>query len=237
MSSTFAPMRLDADVVGSGIAGAVAAGAVIGTWRLQPLLAILLGLVLIAGAVVVWRRHHSFHEPPRKVARQAVIEFLVLAVVSVVLDIVLVDATNRPLLSGLLSAGVTGVLSAHRIAERWWRVPMARVPAPAPGEVWWAAVPFEEKRGSKDRPCLVLSKSRRHAEVLMFTSQDKTARRGYVAVPANMWRDGRHSFLKTDRVISVRCERFRRRESTRAPQSVLELATRENPRAARLLVQ
>ncbi len=229
-------MRVDADMVGCAIAGAVAAAAAIGTWRLQPLLAILLGLVLVIGAAVVWRRHHSFHEPLRAVGRQAVIEFLVLAVVAVGLDIVLVDATNRPLLSGLLSAGVVGVLSAHRIAERWWRVPIARVPAPASGEVWWAAVPFEERRGSKDRPCLVLSKSRRHADVLMFTSQDKTARHGYVAVPASMWRDGHHSFLKTDRVISVRCEKFRRRESARAPQSVLEVATRENPRAARLLV-
>jgi hypothetical protein len=230
-------MRVDADLLGSAIAGAVAAAAVIGTWRLQPLLAILLGLVLVAGAVIVWRRHHSFQERLGAVARQAAIEFLVLAVVAVALDVVLVDATNRPLLSGLLSAGVVGVLSAYRIAERWWRVPIARVPAPAPGEVWWAAVPFEEKRGSKDRPCLVLSKSRRHAEVLMFTSQDKTARHGYVAVPASMWRDGHHSFLKTDRVIAVRCEKFRRRESTRAPQSVLEVATRENPRAAHLLVQ
>jgi mRNA-degrading endonuclease toxin of MazEF toxin-antitoxin module len=230
-------MRVDADMIGSGIAGAIAAGAVIGTWLLQPPLVVLLALVLIAGAVVVWRRHHNFHEPLRPVARQAAIEFVVLAVVSVVLDVVLVDATNRPLLSGLLSAGVIGVLSAYRIAERWWRVPIARVPAPAPGEVWWAEVPFEEKRGSKDRPCLVLSKSRRHAEILMFTSQDKTDRRGYVAVPASMWHDGHRSFLKTDRVISVRREKFRRRESTRAPQSVLEVATQENPRAARLLVQ
>jgi len=230
-------MRVDTDLAGSAIAGAVAAVAVIGTWRLQPLLAVLLGLVLLSGAGVVWRRHHRFHEPLRAVARQAAIEFVVLAVVAVVLDTVLLDATNRPLLSGLLSAGVVGALSGYRIAERWWRVPIGQVPAPAPGEVWWAAVPFEEKRGSKDRPCLVLSRSRRHAEVLMFTSQDKAARNGYVAAPANMWHDERTSFLKTDRVIPVRCEKFRRRESARAPQSVLAAATRENPRAARYLPQ
>jgi mRNA-degrading endonuclease toxin of MazEF toxin-antitoxin module len=228
-------MRADPDLVGSAVAGAVAAAAVIGTCHLQPLLAILLGLVIVLAAVAVWRRHHRFHEPLRAVARQAVIEFLVLAVIAVALDLVLVDATNRPLLSGLLSAAVAGLLSAHRIAERWWRVPLARVPTPAPGEVWWATVPFEEKRGSKDRPCLVLSRSRRHAEVLMFTSQDKTARGGYVAVPSSMWHDGHRSFLRTDRVISVRCEKFRRRESVRAPESVLEVASRENPRAARLL--
>ena len=85
-------MRVDADLLGSAIAGAVAAAAVIGTWRLQPLLAILLGLVLVAGAVIVWRRHHSFQERLGAVARQAAIEFLVLAVVAVALDVVLVDA-------------------------------------------------------------------------------------------------------------------------------------------------
>lgn len=228
-------MRVDADLAGSAVAGAVAAAAVIGTWHLQPLLAVLLGLVLLVAVALVWRRHHDFQEPLRPALRQAAVEFLLLAVAAVVLDLVLLDATNRPLLSGLLSAAVVGLLSAYRIAERWWRVPIGRVPTPAAGEVWWAAVPFEEKRGSKDRPCLVLSRSRRHAEVLMFTSQDHTARGGYVAVPANMWHDGHRSFLKTDRVIPVRCEKFRRRESERAPRSVLELASKENPRAARFL--
>jgi PemK-like, MazF-like toxin of type II toxin-antitoxin system len=228
-------MRADTDLIGSAVAGFLAAAAVIGTWHLQKLLAILLGIVVVAAGAIVWRRHHQFHEPLRVVARQALIELAALCAVAIVLDLVLVDAANRPLLSGLVSAAAVGLLSAHRIAERWWRVPIDRVPTPAPGEVWWAAVPFEEKRGSKDRPCLVLSQSRRHADVLMFTSQDKTDRRGYVAVPATMWHDGRSSFLKTDRVISVRCEKFRRRESVKAPQSVLEIVSRENPRAARSL--
>ena len=230
-------MRVDPDLAGSAVAGALAAAAVIGARHLQPELAILFGLVLLAACAVVWRRHHRFHEPPRAVARQALVEFVVLAAGAIALDLVLRDATGWRWLAGLLSAAVVGLLSAHRIAERWWRAPIGRLPAPAPGEVWWAAVPFEEKRGNKDRPCLVLSRSRRHACVLMFTSQDKTARRGYVAVPATMWRDGHSSFLKTDRVISVRCEKFRRRESTKAPQSVLEVASRENPRAARFLPQ
>jgi hypothetical protein len=194
-------------------------------------------LVLLAACGVVWRRHHSFHEPLRAVARQALIEFVVLAAVAIALDLALRDATGSQWLAGLLSAAAAGLLSAHRIAERWWRVPIGQVPAPAPGEVWWAAVPFEETRGSKDRPCLVLSRSRRHAAVLMFTSQDKTGRHGYVAVPTTMWLDGRSSFLKTDRVIPVRREKFRRRESEKAPQSVLLVASRENPRAARFLPQ
>ncbi|HXW79928.1 MAG TPA: type II toxin-antitoxin system PemK/MazF family toxin [Acidimicrobiales bacterium] len=230
-------MRVDPDLAGSAVAGALAAGAVIGTWHLQPELAILLGLVVLAACGVVWRRHHSFHEPLRGVARQALIEFVVLAAVAIALDLVLKDATGSQWLAGLVSAAAVGLLSAHRIAERWWRVPLERVPAPDPGEVWWAAVPFEEKRGSKDRPCLVLSRSRRHAAVLMFTSQDKSGRRGYVAVPNTMWHDERSSFLKTDRVIPVRREKFRRRESAKAPQSVLEVASRENPRAARFLPQ
>ena len=230
-------MRVDTDMIGSAVAGAVAAAAVIGTWHVQKLLAILLGLVVVAAILIVWRRHRSFHEPLRAVARQGLIEFVVLAAIAVALDLVLVEATNRPLFSGLVSSAAVGLLSAHRIAERWWRVPIERVPNPEPGEVWWATVPFEEKRGSKDRPCLVLSQSRRHADVLMFTSQDKSARRGYVAVPATMWHEERSSFLKTDRVISVRREKFRRRESAKAPQTVLEVVSRENPRAARFLPQ
>jgi hypothetical protein len=71
----------------------------------------------------------------------------------------------------------------------------------------------------------------------MFTSPDKTARRGHAVVPATMWRDGRRSFLKTDRVISARCEKFRCREPARAPPFVLEAASGENPRAARFLPQ
>jgi mRNA-degrading endonuclease toxin of MazEF toxin-antitoxin module len=228
-------MRTDTDLIGSAVAGFLAAAAVIGTWHLQKLLAILLAIVVIAACAVVWRRHHRFHEPLRAVARQALIELAALCAVAIVLDLVLVEATNRPLLSGLVSAGAVGLLSAHRIGERWWRVPIDRVPTPDPGEVWWAAVPFEEKRGSKDRPCLVLSRSRRHAEVLMFTSQDKADRRGYVAVPATMWHDGRSSYLNTDRVISMRCEKFRRRESAKAPEAVLDIVSRENPGAARFL--
>jgi mRNA-degrading endonuclease toxin of MazEF toxin-antitoxin module len=230
-------MRVDTDLVGSAVAGAVAAAAVIGTWHLQKELAILLGLVIVAAAAVVWRRHHNFHEPRRAAARRALIEFVVLAAVAVALDLVLVDATNRPLFSGLVSAGAVGLLSGYRIAERWWRAPVGQIPRPEPGEVWWAAVPFEEKRASKDRPCLVLSQSRRHADVLMFTSQDKSSRSGYVAVPATMWHDERSSYLKTDRIISVRREKFRRRESVKAPQSVLAVVSQENPRAARFLPQ
>ena len=228
-------MRVDGDLIGSAVAGGIAAAAVIGTLHRQPALAVLLGVVILVGAGVVFRRHRSFHEPLRPLVRQAVIEFVVLAAIAIAIDEVLVNTVKHPLLSGILSAAVVGLLSAYRIAERWWRVPIGRVPNPAPGEVWWAAVPFEEKRESKDRPCLVLSKSRRHADVLMFTSQDKTGRHGYAAVPAAMWKDGRSSFLKTDRVISVRREKFRRRESEKAPRSVLEIASRESPTAARSL--
>jgi PemK-like, MazF-like toxin of type II toxin-antitoxin system len=228
-------MRVDGDLLGSAVAGGMAAAAVIGTLHLQPALAVLLGVVILAASGVVFRRHRTFHEPLRPLVRQAVIEFVVLAAIAIILDEVLVNTIKHPLLSGISSAAVVGLLSAYRIAERWWRVPIGRVPNPAPGEVWWALVPFEEKRGSKDRPCLVLSKSRRHAAVLMFTSQDKTGRHGYAAVPAAMWEDGRSSFLKTDRVISIRCEKFRRREAERAPRSVLEIASRQSPAAARSL--
>ena len=96
-------MRLDADLIGSAVAGAVAAAAVIGTLHLQPALAIVLGVVLLVAAGIVWRRHRSFHEPLRPLARQALIEFVVLAVVAIALDEVLGNTINRPWLSGILT--------------------------------------------------------------------------------------------------------------------------------------
>lgn len=64
--------------------------------------------------------------------------------------------------------------------------PRRRRRAPRPGEVWYALVPFDDGTGAKDRPVLVLRRSRRHVVVARFTSQDKSGRRDHVRAPAGL---------------------------------------------------
>ena len=54
---------------------------------------------------------------------------------------------------------------------------------PRPGEIWFAAVPFEDGTGSKDRPVLVLSVDGGTCTVAQFTSQDQGERRDHAMVP------------------------------------------------------
>ncbi|MEH1168853.1 type II toxin-antitoxin system PemK/MazF family toxin [Micromonospora sp. CPCC 205539] len=59
--------------------------------------------------------------------------------------------------------------------------------APAPGEIWWAEVPYADGTGSKVRPCLVLRVDSRSADVLKITSQDKSDRDDHVPIPTRAW--------------------------------------------------
>lgn len=59
--------------------------------------------------------------------------------------------------------------------------------APAPGEIWWADVPYADGTGSKVRPCLVLRADSRGADVLKITSQDKSDRDDHVRIPTRDW--------------------------------------------------
>lgn len=54
---------------------------------------------------------------------------------------------------------------------------------PRPGEVWWAWVPFDEGRGGKDRPVLVLGRRGLRLEVARFTSRDQGRRSDHARVP------------------------------------------------------
>ncbi|MFF9623928.1 hypothetical protein [Streptomyces griseosporeus] len=58
---------------------------------------------------------------------------------------------------------------------------------PAPGDVWFAELPFDDGTGSKDRPCLVVRTFRHHAQVLKVTSADKSGRPGYIRMPVASW--------------------------------------------------
>ena len=55
------------------------------------------------------------------------------------------------------------------------------------GEIWWADVPFEDRPGSKVRPCLILRPRWRGYEILKITSQDQSHRRDHVQIPTRDW--------------------------------------------------
>ncbi|MEU4653822.1 type II toxin-antitoxin system PemK/MazF family toxin [Streptomyces sp. NPDC023723] len=84
---------------------------------------------------------------------------------------------------------------------------------PRPAEIWWANVPFEERRGGKDRPCLVLKVRGRRAVVAKITTRRREGHGGVIALPPGAVGDarGRASFLETDELRKVRVGDFRRR--------------------------
>lgn len=73
-----------------------------------------------------------------------------------------------------------------------------------PGEVVWAWVPFEENDGrGKDRPLLVVGRSRGDLLGLMLSSQqDHAGDPNWVSVGSGTWdRQGRESFVRLDRIL------------------------------------
>ena len=84
---------------------------------------------------------------------------------------------------------------------------------PAPREIWWAEVPFEDGPGAKDRPCLVLRVNGRTATVAKITSKHHAERPGVLALPPGTVGDrlGRTSWLETDELRDVPLRDFRRR--------------------------
>ncbi|MFB7617700.1 type II toxin-antitoxin system PemK/MazF family toxin [Kitasatospora sp. NPDC056181] len=86
-------------------------------------------------------------------------------------------------------------------------------PGPAPQEIWWAQVPFEDGPGVKDRPCLVLRVNGRTATVAKITSKHHADRPGVLPLPPGSVgdRQGRTSWLETDELREVPLADFRRR--------------------------
>ncbi|GAA4821715.1 type II toxin-antitoxin system PemK/MazF family toxin [Streptomyces ziwulingensis] len=91
--------------------------------------------------------------------------------------------------------------------------PGERGDRPRAAEIWWANVPYEDRRGGKDRPCLVLAVRGRRAVVAKITSTDRQGRAGVIALPPGAVGDarGRRSFLETDELRRVPLGDFRRR--------------------------
>ncbi|MEU2713326.1 type II toxin-antitoxin system PemK/MazF family toxin [Streptomyces sp. NPDC007205] len=89
----------------------------------------------------------------------------------------------------------------------------ARAARPAPGDIWWADVPYEDRTEAKDRPCLVLAVRGNRATVAKITSKYHDERAGVIPLPPGAVGDarGRPSFLETDELREVPVGDFRRR--------------------------
>jgi hypothetical protein len=75
-----------------------------------------------------------------------------------------------------------------------------------PGEIVWAWVPYEEGDGrGKDRPLLVVGRTRRRLLGLMLSSQpEHAADRDWLPVGTGTWdRQGRPSYVRLDRVLEL----------------------------------
>ncbi|MFG2717182.1 type II toxin-antitoxin system PemK/MazF family toxin [Streptomyces sp. NPDC048416] len=84
---------------------------------------------------------------------------------------------------------------------------------PQAAEIWWAEVPYEDVRGGKDRPCLVLRVRGEAVTVAKITSKYHDERAGVIPLPPGTVADahGRPSFLETDELREVGVWAFRRR--------------------------
>ncbi|MGQ5638019.1 MULTISPECIES: type II toxin-antitoxin system PemK/MazF family toxin [unclassified Streptomyces] len=88
-----------------------------------------------------------------------------------------------------------------------------RAARPAPGDIWRADVPYEDRAGNKDRPCLVLAVRGNRATVAKITSKYHDERAGVIPLPPGAVGDarGRPSFVETDELREVPVGDFRRR--------------------------
>jgi hypothetical protein len=93
-----------------------------------------------------------------------------------------------------------------------------------PGEIVWAWVAFEEDASiGKDRPIAVVGRADDGRLVaLMLSSQDHRGDRGWMSIGTGPWdRQGRESWVRTDRVLAVP-SRAVRREGAVMPRAVYE---------------
>jgi hypothetical protein len=101
-----------------------------------------------------------------------------------------------------------------RPISRGTRATTRRAATPSPFSYWYALVPFEDGKGAKERPVLVLRLDGPSARVLKVTSKDRSGRTNHRRVDTSRWdRPGRRegSWLQTDKVTTVPVSTFRRR--------------------------
>lgn len=117
-------------------------------------------------------------------------------------------------LLALVAALVDGWGRGHRPAGRGTALrTRGREGGPQPAEIWWAGVPFEDRPGNKDRPCLVLAVRGERVTVAKITTKSGGGRAGVIPLPPGSVGDvrGRASFLQTDELRDVPLWDFRRR--------------------------
>ncbi|MEW2285389.1 type II toxin-antitoxin system PemK/MazF family toxin [Streptomyces sp. NPDC047841] len=122
-------------------------------------------------------------------------------------------------LLALVATLVDGWGRGHRPGGRRPRAPgrpgtrTAHAVRPRPGDIWWAEVPYEDRAGAKDRPCLVLAVRGGRATVAKITGKYHDERCGVIPLPPGAVGDtqGRPSFLRTDELREVPVDAFRRR--------------------------
>jgi mRNA-degrading endonuclease toxin of MazEF toxin-antitoxin module len=123
----------------------------------------------------------------------------------------------------LIAALVDGRARSGRPVRR--RAAKRSGTVPARGEVWWASVPYEDRPGAKDRPCLVLSVRGRTARVAKITSRSHAELPGVFALPAGTIDDpaGRQSYLQSTELREVPLPDFRRRAGALDPRFMRQL--------------
>jgi PemK-like, MazF-like toxin of type II toxin-antitoxin system len=97
-----------------------------------------------------------------------------------------------------------------------------------PGEIVWAWVPYEENDGrGKDRPLLVVGRSRTHLLALMLSSRhDRDGERNWLSVGTGAWdQQHRESFVRLDRVLDVPEHAIRREGAVLARDRFDRVAT------------
>ncbi|WP_327230435.1 type II toxin-antitoxin system PemK/MazF family toxin [Streptomyces murinus] len=112
---------------------------------------------------------------------------------------------RRPAGRRLRPPGRAGTRERHAATARGGR--------PAPGDIWWANVPYEDRAEMKDRPCLVLAVRGNRATVAKISTKYHDERAGVIPLPPGAVGDarGRPSFLQTDELREVPVGDFRRR--------------------------
>lgn len=94
-------------------------------------------------------------------------------------------------------------------------------PAPRPGEVWWALVPYGNGEAEDgERPCLVLKAAGATVTVAGITRRHDDGRPGAIPLPPGSLGDGRDgaALLETDEVHEVGVRDFRRKAGPVDPE-------------------
>lgn len=190
-------------------------------WALAPAFTALI-------VVVLRGRHYRRKGMPWTPAPDLGVGICVAALLTVV-GVLVLGSTSSSLLVvlavALVAAGVAWVVQPTVLAARaGWT---GRTPVP--GEIWWADVPFQDLRDSKDRPCLVVAVNSHGADVLSITSQNQSSRDGYLPLPVT-WSGGKNltwSWLQLHPTRHLPVTNFRRYAGTCAPNVWAQIGGRQ----------